>query len=158
METYTDAEMYARASSMLQAGEQHAVETALWDALVTNAGAGTGATGLVDTLARAEAAVAAAYGGSPVVHLSRYNASRLGTTNARVEGTKLRTALGTDVVAGGGYDTDSLVIVTGPIVMTRGPIKNLGIAHNRDENSHAAIVERSYTIGWDAYASKHTIA
>lgn len=153
-----EAAMYARAASILQAGEQFAVESQLWAKLVTDAAAGTGATGLVATLARAEAEAAATYAGSSVVHVSRYNAAMLGTTNARVEGAKLRTVLGSDMVAGGGYDDDDVVIVTGPIVMVRGPIKNLGRVYNAAENSHSAIVERSYVIGWDAFASKHTIA
>lgn len=143
---------FDRAAALLAAGEQNAVEAQLWALLAADATAGTAGVGVPAAIGQAEQAAAEAYGGTAVLHMSRYNAARVGGDYLSASGSKLRTLLGADVVAGGGYGADNVLYVTGPIVMTRGPISNLGKHIDRATNSISAVVERTYSIGWDAFA------
>jgi hypothetical protein len=146
-------EKFARASELLIAGEQRAVEAALWAALAADATvSGASGTGAAQALAYAEQEAAEVYGGTPVMHVSRYNAMRAGSDVLVPSGTRLKSLLGSDVIAGGGYTDHDVVYATGPLVITRGPVLNLGQHIDYTTNSISAVVERTYSIGWDGFA------
>lgn len=150
-------EKFAAARALLLAGEQYAVEQALWQKMLdaTPTEDATAAS-VVEGVAMAEALIADNYGGSPVLHVSRYTATMAGVDVLRVDGTRLRTFLGSAVVAGGGYEPSPTepgpalsIISTGALVIVRSEVFDLGQSYNTDTNQIDAVVERSYVIGWD---------
>lgn len=157
------AEKRARARDILTTGEQWKAESALWTQLLaaTTSEAATAAT-IGEAIAMAEGLIANVYGGTGTIHLSRYSATMAGLEGGafRVDGLKLRTLLGTQVVAGGGYDTapdetgtELSVVVTGDVKVIRGEVVDLtDSAYNERTNELSALVFRSYVIGWDCTA------
>lgn len=139
--------------------EQYAVEKAL-EARLSAAVApvavlGTGEFSVRQALAQVEQALAVTVKGRGVIHMSRFAATLL-ADRLKVEGGQLRTALGTPVVAGGGYATDALptavtVYGTGPMVARRSGIEVVS-APRYDINSMSEIAQRTYVIGWDCGA------
>lgn len=152
---------FQAARDLLAAGEQYAVESALWTALVAAVAApdGTGGT-VAEAVAMAEGLIATYYGGTPVLHMSRYTATMAGMDVLRVDGSRLRTTLGSGVVAGGGYlpapvataPNDVAVFATGGLVLLRGEIIDLGTTYDTRLNNISAVVERTYIVGWDCTA------
>jgi len=154
------ADKFGRARELLLAGEQYAVEAALWAAMIADvATTVTAGATLVDAVALAEVSITAAYGGTPVLHMDRQAATRAHDV-LHAEGARLKTLLGSSVVAGGGYGRWNsvtgvgLIIATGALVAQRSEMFDLGQTINRDTNSVDAVVERSYSIGWDCSAIK----
>lgn len=157
-------EKFAQARDLLLAGEQFAVETVLWELLnlATVAPDATAAT-VSEAVAKTEQLISSAYGGTPVLHLSRYAATLAGAEGGvlRVEGSKLRSFLGSGVVAGAGYGTiadDVSVIGTGGLVVVRSEVFDLGKHFDRDTNTISAVVERTYAVGWDCTAVRVEVA
>lgn len=157
---------FARARAILQAGEQYAVETALWYLLMADTAAADGTTtSVVEALAMAEGLIARAYAGPATMHASRYTATMLGHDVLRADGTRLRTVLGATVIAGGGYDpapttTDPAlsIIATGAPLIMRGELNDLGQTIDRATNSISAVVERTYVVGWDGPAVRVAVS
>lgn len=161
---------FAAARELLLAGEQYAAEHALWTLLDSAIGAGvsaaTGAT-ITEAIAMAEGIINANYGGTGVLHMSRYTATMAGTETLRIDGARLRTLLGSNVIAGAGYppapdspgsEDEAEIIVTGALVIMRSEVFDLGTSYNRDTNQIDAVVERTYAIGWDCTAARITVA
>jgi hypothetical protein len=153
---------FARAREVLTAGEQWAVEAALWELLVaaTPDPGGIAEAGSVrEAVAVAEGFMANEYSGSPTIHMSRYTAAMAGLDVLRVDGARLRTLLGSPVIAGGGYlpapvtaGAGVQVIASGDLTIIRGELFDLGTVIDRSTNQLAAVVERTYVVGWDATA------
>jgi len=158
---FSMAEDEANTILRLTNGEQEAAEEYVWD-IATAAIGGD----LVDltayplwySLGYVEQALAEAYGGQGVIHMSRLTATML-ADQLRVEGGRLFTLLGTPVVAGGGYDkigsttpSESLIYGTGPMVMYRSEIDTRQTAMKKDTNQASIIAQRDYVIGWDCVA------
>jgi len=158
---YSMNEDEANAISRLTNGEQEAAEEHLWDLATSAIG-----LDLVDLtayplwygLGYIEQALAEAYGGQGVIHLSRLTATML-ADQLRIEGGRLFTLLGTPVVAGGGYDkigsttpNDGLIYGTGPLVMYRSEIDTRQRAMDKATNQASIIAQRDYVIGWDCIA------
>lgn len=153
---------FARAKDVLIGGEQFAVEQALWALLQTATAAPTGFTAdhVQTAVALAEAHARKVYGGTPVIHVSPFTATQ-GPFAFHAEGQRMRTMLGTPVIVGGGYGGDDLpadesgdVIVTGALVVHRGETFDLGQVFDRKVNNIAAVVERTYVVGWDCFAAR----
>jgi len=165
------AERVAGARDLLLAGEQKAVESALWALMVAelatmapdpDATAGS----ITEAIAMAEQLMAASYGGTPVIHLSRYAATlAIADSAARVDGGRLRSALGSDVVAGGGYGGAAPttpgaaidVIATGAVVYVRSDVLTFDEARNPRTNQIDSMAMRTYAIGWDCTAVRVNI-
>lgn len=154
------AERFAAARDTLLAGEQFAVESALWEALMdaTPTAFAVVPTDPVTAIAIAEHLIAAQYGGTAVLHMDRF-AATLANDVLRPDGARLRTLLGASVVAGGGYGetiaaVEGSVIATGGLVVFRSEINDLGETYDQATNSVSAVVERSYVIGWDCTAQR----
>lgn len=152
------AERFAAARASLLAGEQNAVESVLWQLLLDATVAPDSAADVTEAVAVAEGQIAQMYGGQAVIHMSRYTAT-LAWPVVRIEGGRLVTVLGSGVAAGGGYlpaptATGSAVdvIATGGLSVVRGQLLDLGEAFNTQTNQIDAIVERSYSVGWDCGA------
>lgn len=150
--------LFADARRQLAAAEQYAVETALWARFVAATPDATAtAEDPVAGLALAEGLAAGLYRGAPVAHVGRYGASLLHEA-LYPTGQRLATRLGTTVVAGTGYgqpapDTQGdpfTLFVTGSLVVLRSEVFDLGMHHDYPINSTAAVVERTYVIGWDS--------
>jgi hypothetical protein len=112
----------------------------------------------VEGVAMAEALIADAYGGTPVLHMSRYTATKANEA-LRIDGGRLRTLLGSDVVAGGGYEPSpttagatSIIFATGALNVVRSEIFDVGNAIDPLTNDISAVVERTYSVGWDCTA------
>lgn len=146
---------YAAANAALLAGEQYAVEQTLWAQLLA-ATAETGVAGSYnEAVAMAEGLIADNYGGSPVLHMSRYTATMAHDVIVR-NGSRLTSLLDSPVVAGGGYGPSPAVtgepvtvIATGAVVVLRGEPVLVGRHVDRATNSISAVVARPYVIGWD---------
>lgn len=148
----------ARARDVLTFGEQWKAESVVWAQLAAAAGAADAtAADAVEAIAMAEQLITSVYGGTGVIHLSRYAATLAGTHVLSAQGTRLRTMLGTSVVAGGGYGdppeapADGFdLFVTGEVKLLRGAIVDLtGETYNSRINDISALVFRTYVIGWD---------
>jgi len=169
------------ATTHLVTTEQTAVETALWTGNLGNvpnlAGANgypeptilAGGTGMsiVDALAMLEDFVAGEYGSQGVIHMTRglaLTAAAAHLVEAVGNGTRLQTALGTPVVAGGGYPGtgptgaapgagESWVYVSPPLFGYRSEIitssARPGDLFDRGNNELTAIAERRYLLGFD---------
>lgn len=154
---------YARARQVFDAGEQRGVEQMVWEALIdatTTEGAAATVTTAAEALALAELIIASRYGGTAVMHVNRATALRgAGANVLSASGSRLTTALGAQVIAGGGYDADSdaeagegLVIATGAMVLLRSELRNMGERIDTKTNNIAAMVDRTYVVGWDCAA------
>lgn len=150
-----------QARDLLIAGEQHEVEEALWALLLAETGvAAATAANLHEAVAMADALVPQVYGGTPVLHLSRYAASMAVAQYAlRIDGRRLVSPLGSDVIAGAGYGTPPTatgpaldVIGTGPVVLVRGDVQVFNEARNPVTNQLDTLVYRNYVVGWDCTA------
>lgn len=159
---------FTAARDFLAAGEQYAVETAVW-AMLDDAAPASAATGgsIQEAIAMAEQIINANYGGTGVLHMSRYTATMAGFDVLRVDGARLRTLLGTPVVAGAGYlpapdsansEHDAVIFVTGALVVMRSEAFDLGTTYNLATNQIDAVVERTYVVGWDCTAAQVTVA
>lgn len=157
------ADKYSAARSVLLAGEQYAAETALWDLIDLASSATVPVVGVSDAervvtaIATAEAEAAQLYSGTPVLHMNRYWATKaVAAYAARVEGGRLVSALGSRIVAGGGYNVAAYatlkVLATGALNVLRSEVFDLGQHVDRAVNSVSAVVERMYVIGWDCFA------
>lgn len=157
---------FARARNVLMSGEQWRAESVLWANLATAAGAADATADTVkEAIAMAEGLIADVYGGTPVIHLSRYAATMAGTDILTPAGNRLRTMLGSSVVAGGGYEPSPVatgeavdVYVTGDVKVMRGAIVDLtGEAYSARTNELSALVFRTYAIGWDCAIFRVTV-
>jgi hypothetical protein len=163
------SEKFAAARALLMAGEQYAVESALWALLDDAIGAGvSSATGgsIQEAIAMAEGLINVNYGGTGVMHMSRYTATMAGIDVLRVDGARLRTLLGTPVAAGAGYlpapdspfsEDDAEIIVTGALVLMHGEVFDLGTVYDTEINDISAVVERTYVVGWDCTAMRTAV-
>lgn len=150
-----------RARTALLAGEQTGAEKGLWAqfvaanptpmAVVWDASA---KQTIRNAIALMEAAFAASYGGTPVIHLPRYCAS-LVADEMNTRGNVMLTPLGSQVVAGGGYGptitadpASATAYVTGPIVIARGEVQTAN-AIDTNINSLSGLAQRLYVTGWD---------
>lgn len=140
--------------------EQLAVERKLWDEMIANADATIDASAYTPTyaLAVAEQAIAEAYPGTGIIHMSRQAATVL-WENLMISGGRMQTLIGTPVVIGAGYDNDSGapiatsdLFVTGPVILYRGDVDTREQAINMSHNEVSYIAQRDYVLGWDCYA------
>lgn len=159
----------ADAQGVLTAGEEYAVEKALWAQMVAaSAATATPAstnygTPILAALALVEGWLAANYHGTGVIHMSRGTATGLGGNLVR-SGQQLQTITGTPVVAGGGYDQTvaesgsgkPAIYGTGVVAVRRGSISNL-TAVERTVNDVLSIAERTYVVGWDCAIIGRTV-
>lgn len=158
------AEEFARAQ--LLAREEARVEQALWlgdlgnepnlAAEVTAAGAGAMVTGedLTVAVGELELRLAQEYGSQGVIHAPRNLALRmLGAGVAEVSGGRVRTKLGTPVVAGSGYPDQGRIIGTAPVFGWRSevfvPSSASADLFDQRQNDLFAVAERSYLLAFD---------
>lgn len=155
----TAQEKFDAARSQLLAGEQWAVERVLWEQLVAGTTPLT-AGSFAEAVAMAEQHIAWNYGGQPIMHMSRFTATMASDVLAREAG-RLVTTVGSPVVAGGGYGDDppseaagqgGMVIASGPLVIYRSEVLDVGRTYDQSVNSIDALVERNYVVGWDCAA------
>lgn len=147
----------------LQNLEEREVEKVLWDKLASVALAFpdlpilTSLTSTLDDLLEAvallEQHIADEYGALGVIHLNRYNGTRLHKAlGLEFRGGRAYTPLGTPVVIGQGYGSDAIV-ATGPLFGIRSeisqPYQLEGALLDMAQNDLYAIVERTYLIGFD---------
>lgn len=157
-----------RTTSLFAAGEQNAMETALWGYLVSAAADATvlhGGTALspADAVAALEGYAGRHYAGDPVIHGPRGLIS-LVTDKGPVErhGNRLETVIGASVVAGGGYgqngpggvaaaDGVSWMFVTGKVFGEQGAINVSGphLVQSPRDNEAVVIAERSNSLNVD---------
>lgn len=158
--TRTPADWRAVATDRMAAAEQEAVEAALWAlmvAAVTELDVSAKALGYV--IGWVEQRLAELYGNVGVIHMNRLAATvAIGLGYLRVSGQRIETALGTLVVAGGGYEQigdtipdDATIYGTGPLVMYRNAL-DLNDSFNRDINNVQVVAQRDYVLGWDCVA------
>jgi len=174
--SFTDATLRERLAASLSLGEGRAVERALWTgspqgtpsltvgATVTTLGGGAALTP-VAFLSALEGAIGECYGGIGVVHVPRASIPALDALGLlRQDGERLRTLLGTLVVAGGGYPgTDptgaapaageAWGYVTGGVTIRRSGVEFVGDAPreyvDKANNDAALIAERTYVLTLD---------
>ncbi len=156
------------ATAHLLAREEARVEQALWTgdlgnkpnlvAEVTAAGAGATVTGsdIKAAVAELEYALGRRYGSLGVMHAPRNIASRMLTEGiAEVSGGRIRTKLGTPVVAGAGYPDQDRIIGTAPLFGWRSEVfapenaDGVGAVFDQRQNDLVAVAERSYLLGFD---------
>lgn len=147
----TEEEARLAAARTLTVTEQVDAETHLAPQLVTRAGTPATAVGTgADALVAALGAVEAALGKTGVVHAPRKMAALAASKGLIVEKSgKLYTPLGNRWAFGVGYsnDLDGLLIATGPVVVTRGPVHPSSVVDTR-HNRRLAIAERHLVITW----------
>ncbi len=170
---YSLSEASARAHEHLTAGEQQAVEYALWTgAAENNPALANPDTTNVGTHTCSAGALSALYEhtdthmvGEPTIHLPRaalpWLIDQLITVNGR-----LFTRAGSPVAAGAGYteantgpdgqpapDGAYWIYATGPLVIRRGPIITVPNpaeqGFNTRTNQHTALAERQFLVAWD---------
>lgn len=156
-------EKRAQARDLLLAGEQWAVESVLWDLLLAATPAASTAPTIEAAIGLAEATMPSLYGGTPTLHMNRLAATLGGSAAAlRVDGARLRSFLGSPVVAGGGYgdagEDDLEVIASGGLVVIRSEVFDLGDHIDQATNTLSAVVERTYAVGWDCTAVRVTVS
>lgn len=141
-------------------GEQIVAERKLWADMIASPDATIDASAYTPTyaLAVAEQAIAEAYPGTGIIHMSRQSATIL-WANLVVSGGKMQTLLGTPVVVGAGYDNavgspiaTSSIFATGPVLLYRGDIDTREQAINKAHNEVSYVAQRDYVLGWDCYA------
>lgn len=144
----------------LVAGEQFTAEQHLWGLLTTAVPVPVDLTAYPGWLAlgHVEQALAEAYGGLGIIHMSRLAATALALHLRFSQGT-VTTMLGTPVVIGGGYDPlvspfspTATIMGTGPLVMYRGEIDTDAFTIERPVNNLSYVAQRDYVIGWDCAA------
>ena len=147
----TPQQAWEKARAHLLAREEARVEQALWTGDLGN-------TPNLDTLAgtpQTADSLAAGYGSAGVLHMSRAVASELLTIGgAETSGGRLRTKLGTPIVAGSGYPVaDRRVIGTAPVFGYRSEVFTPSAApsnlFNPRRNDLYAVAERTYLLGFD---------
>jgi hypothetical protein len=144
----------AEAADVLTGGEEFAAEKALWVAMEQVPPTGT-ATDPILALAAVEQDLGENYHGTGVIHLSRFLGIVLADQLER-QGGRLQTRIGTPVVVGGGYDTDTddagpfTIYGTGTLLVNRGPVDYIETA-NTSVNDLYVLGERTYVIGWDCH-------
>ena len=156
----------ANAIARLVNGEQRTAEQVLWQRLLvadpvpTDLSMFPGWIGL----GWIEQQLASLYGSQGVIHMNAYAATAL-AMHLRVEGSQMRTLLGTPVIVGRGYDplqnpnVDTAVIFgSGPVAMWRGDIDTRQSAVNKALNDVSIVAQRDYVLGWDCAAVSATIS
>lgn len=162
-------EARARVERRLALGEEVAVEREVWTG---EARGFTSPPGLIlsdspviiemssislpDGLGQVEAALAAAYGGQGVIHLSPYAVTVLGFDHFTIEGGRLFTIAGSRVVVGGGYVRTDLggaietIVGTGPVRVARSAVTVTDAnVFNRETNTAMIVAQRAYSVAWD---------
>lgn len=139
------------ASDRLINGEERAAETRLWENLEKTAPSADFSyyqtpDGLLDAIARLEAAQAATGHGLGIIHLSRRNASLAGKHLVE-RGGRLYTTLGTPVVAGSGYG-ERAAFLSPQLVAYRSEVEGR-VAFDPAQNDRYAMAERAYLLGYD---------
>jgi hypothetical protein len=123
-----------------------------------NATATGAATNPFAALAKLEDALASCGAGEQgVIHMTRGTAAILGATALRVEGGKLVTMAGTDVIAGSGYTattaTTATMYATGPVVAHLGAAamlsENDADYFTASSNKFVLRAERPVSVTWD---------
>jgi hypothetical protein len=139
-------------------GEQVAVETELAAQLAVAPTVIAPVTSLILALGALELAIGQNVHNEGVIHMSRSAAVQLGD-HLDTSGSRLRTKLGTPVVAGGGYHSMGLtsMYATGPLVGERGELL-VSSTVDRRTNGASVLVERPYMIGWDCGAWRVTVS
>jgi hypothetical protein len=141
-------------------GEQLAAERKLWADMIAGADGTIDASAYTPTyaLAVAEQAIAEAYPGTGIIHMSRQAATVL-WENLMVSGGRMQTLIGTPVVVGAGYDNasgnpiaTSDLFATGPVILYRGDVDTREQAINKAHNEVSYVAQRDYVLGWDCYA------
>jgi len=161
-EGWDQAKAQERANTILTTLEERTVEAVLSGAvpgLTPNFSSATtvnSTSSFVDAVAYLENWLANQYGSRGVLHLSRGNAIRAIAAKAlETRGGGLFTRLGTPVVAGSGYDDDS-VWATSSLVAYRSEVfPRGGIPYDlldKNTNDLYAIAERTYSIGFESRA------
>lgn len=163
-------EAIERATANLTAREESAVERILWTGEAGQHPNFSGANGfpapatatagsMIEAIALAERWLAATYGAQGIIHMSR-SAATVAIDKGGVEAAngRLRTALGTPVVAGAGYEQVAeggtwTLLVSGALFGYRTevfvPSGRAGDLMDRGRNDLYGIAERSYLIGLD---------
>jgi hypothetical protein len=140
--------------------EQLAVERKFWADMIAAPDATIDASAYSPTyaLAVAEHALAEAYPGTGIIHMSRQAATVL-WENLVVSGGRMQTLIGTPVVIGAGYDNaagapiaTSKLFATGPVILYRGDVDTREQAIYMARNEVSYIAQRDYVLGWDCYA------
>ncbi|SON63385.1 hypothetical protein MSIMFI_04915 [Mycobacterium simulans] len=140
-----------RAARNLARLEQRAVETSFAARLLNDAGTADSAADIVDAIADLEGALAKAQ--TPgVIHAGAQWATRALSKQALIaDGTGFRTAMGHQVVFGGGY-VDALgdkLVASSPVFGWRGPVSQReAIRHT--SNQFVALAERSVLLGYES--------
>lgn len=165
---YTPEEGAGRAEADLLAKEERRVEQALWtgDLFLPEAETvylnGADAEAISDAAVSAEEGVARAeawlgdnLGGLGIMHISRYLATRLVHAGlVEVKGNRLQTKLGTQVVAGSGYSSETdTIVTTGQMFAYRtsvfAPMDAATDTFDTRRNLLQYVAERTYLIGFD---------
>lgn len=165
---YTPEEGATRAEADLLAKEERRVEQALWtgDLFLPDAetvylnsaeveAISSTPVAVEEGVARAEAWLADNLGGLGIMHMSRYLATRLVHAGlVEVKGTRLQTKLGTPVVAGSGYSSETDTIVTtgqmfGYRTSVFAPMDAATDTFDTRRNLLQYVAERTYLIGFD---------
>lgn len=139
----------SEATQVVQNAEEYAVEQHVWS-LMSAAAAPAAGSDLPDILALVENELAQDYHGTGIIHMSRGNAVKLASHLTRV-GSQLQTAVGTPVVAGGGYGVTgpaTQIFGTGAMVIHRGSLDTYRGA-TLSVNDFQVLAERVYAVGWD---------
>jgi hypothetical protein len=171
---YTLDEIQQRARAHLLAGEQQAVERAVW----TGDGGNRPYLASPDTVDLGEAECPAqllatlyeyadtVFTGEPVIHAPRPVVPWL-TDHITRESGRLVTTQGVPIAAGAGYTEANTgpggipapngsywVYITGPVTVRRGPVEDVpnptAAGFNRRDNKLLALAERRYLVGWDS--------
>lgn len=156
----------ARAIRSLNLGASRAVEDGFWDGIASGATdvtpAGT-AVDIVIGLGVLEKFASSNYGGRPVIHMDREQATRLIARNAvKVVGDHLETGLGSLVVAGAGYDSTvgpnaeaegaGWMIATGQVTVWQGDEQVVpAVLEVPYTNEFSALAERPYTVTYECF-------
>lgn len=164
--SHTDEEGEARARRALDLGEERAIEKLLVDGQTangvswtspldsTNAVNATSHANLAGSMGAAEAVLLKQYGGEGVIQVPVALFEYLsGFGMLELDGGSWRTRLGTRISVNryldGTLDSSVPVILSGPIVLRRGPVQSLGSfkeAFDRSTNTVTRIVERTYVV------------
>lgn len=144
------------AATLLSQGEQFGAEAALWTHL-SNSITEVAAATTLEALARSEADLAENYHGLGVIHMNAAAATRVGDKLV-ISGSSLTTKIGTPVVVGAGYNQDDpgAIYATGALVVRRDTVQTYP-SNALSTNDLFVLAERTYLVGWDCYASGHSI-
>lgn len=148
----------AQARARLESGEEYTVSrayAALQAPEFADAGnqVGTFAPGnTVGAIAALEQTAATQYGGLPIIHMSRFNASLAVSQRAAfydpLSGV-LTTGLGTPIAAGAGYPSDR-IWATGAVHIWRTPVRIYDVPDVRN-NTAQTLAERIYVVATDCF-------